>query len=146
MDGEVISPALAVLLEIMTSTSVEEVRCVEAAKAIVEYEAPPSVYEMASKYLLWVAQDDKQDTRLRLEALTIMRKIEARRIVPGTTQGQEAEVATALSAKIAAARERVALRAKGEAPPLRLVAAGEQLEGNGVAARLHRARRAQGVS
>ncbi len=39
-EGEILSPALAALLQIMTSTEVAEAKCVEAAKAIIEYEAP----------------------------------------------------------------------------------------------------------
>nr|WP_278437150.1 hypothetical protein [Brucella anthropi] len=105
--GEILSPALAALLQIMTSTEVAEAKCVEAAKAIIEYEAPQGVYDLTHRYLIGVAEDDEQSTDLRLEALKLLRKVEARRIVPGVAKGEDTEKAKRLAERLEAARERV---------------------------------------
>ncbi|NKB78972.1 hypothetical protein HED49_08275 [Ochrobactrum daejeonense] len=40
------------------------------------------VYDLTHRYLLGVAEDDEQSTDLRLEALKLLRKVEARRVTP----------------------------------------------------------------
>ncbi|MEE9922840.1 MAG: hypothetical protein PBV01_05640 [Brucella anthropi] len=106
-EGEILSPALAALLQIMTSTEVAETKCVEAAKAIIEYEAPQGVYDLTHRYLIGVAEDEEQSTDLRLEALKLLRKVEARRVVPGVAKGEDTEKAKRLAQRLEAARERV---------------------------------------
>ncbi|ESX48815.1 hypothetical protein NLY43_24125 [Mesorhizobium sp. C416B] len=86
-ESETLSPALQKLLGIMTSPDVPVDRSIEAAKAIIEYEAPPEVFELTYQFLMGVANDPKADVGLQLEALKLIRKVEARRVSPGTTKG-----------------------------------------------------------
>jgi len=44
---------------------------------------------------------------LRLEALKLLRKVEARRVVPGVAKGEDTEKAKRLAQRLEAARERV---------------------------------------
>ncbi|MER9554664.1 hypothetical protein [Mesorhizobium sp. M0323] len=89
MDDPEISPALQKLLDIMTSPDVMVERSIEAAKAIIEYEAPPEVFDLTYQFLMGVANDAKADVGLQLEALKLIRKVEARRVSPGTTKGAD---------------------------------------------------------
>ena len=134
-DQEILTPAVSILLEIMVSTDVAEARCVEAAKAVIEYEVSPGVYALVAKYLLGVAENPHHDATLRLEALKTLRKVEARRVVPG--EGFKDD--PGLAEQMRAGRERVAARAAGQQPPLRLVST-EEVAGTGIAAKLQRAR------
>ena len=112
--GEILSPALAALLQIMTSTEVAEAKCVEAAKAIIEYEAPQGVYDLTHRYLIGVAEDEEQSTDLRLEALKLLRKVEARRVTPPPAASLVASKETA--ERLGRARLRLDLVAKGAWP------------------------------
>ncbi|WP_454623198.1 hypothetical protein [Brucella anthropi] len=113
-EGEILSPALAALLQIMTSTEVAEAKCVEAAKAIIEYEAPQGVYDLTHRYLIGVAEDDEQSTDLRLEALKLLRKVEARRVTPPPAASLVANKETA--ERLGRAKQRLALVAEGKWP------------------------------
>lgn len=113
-EGEILSPALAALLQIMTSTEVAEAKCIEAAKAIIEYEAPQGVYDLTHRYLIGVAEDDEQSTDLRLEALKLLRKVEARRVTPPPAASRVAHTETA--ERLGRAKQRLALVAEGKWP------------------------------
>ena len=114
-EGEILSPALAALLQIMTSTEVVEAKCVEAAKAIIEYEAPQGVFDLTHRYLLGVAEDDEQSTDLRLEALKLLRKVEARRVAPPRVASLIANKET--TERLGRAKQRLTLVAEGKWPP-----------------------------
>ncbi|MGR9394910.1 hypothetical protein ACU8OL_18210 [Rhizobium leguminosarum] len=115
-EAEIISPALAALLDIMTSHEVKESQCIEAARAIIEYEAPPEVFEITHAYLMGLAQDDGQAVGLKLEALKLLRKVEAKRVVPGTARAVDAAGALALGRQMAKAKRRVELVRDGRWP------------------------------
>lgn len=134
-EGEILSPAVHVLLGIMVSKEFPEGKCLEAAKAVIEYEVSPGVYTLVAKYLLDLAENPRHDVALRLEALKTLRKVEARRVVPG--EGFKDD--PGLAEQMRAGRERVAARAAGQQPPLRLVST-EEVAGSGIAAKLQRAR------
>lgn len=104
-DDPEISPALRKLLDIMTSPDVPIPRSIDAAKAIIEYEAPPEVFDLTYQFLMGVAHDPKQDVGLQLKALELLRKVEARRVSPGTTKG--ADPMEGLGLRLEAARLRV---------------------------------------
>lgn len=114
---EIISPALGALLDIMTSMEVEEARCVAAARAVIEFEAPAEVFDLTYKYLLGVATDERQEVGLKLEALKLIRKVEAKRVVPGTAAAVNVVAAKALGRRSAVAKRRVALMREGKWPP-----------------------------
>lgn len=134
-ESEILSPAVQVLLGIMVSREFPEGKCLEAAKAVIEYEVSPGVYSLVAKYLLGVAEDPRHDVALRLEALKTLRKVEARRVVPGEGSARNAP---GLADQMQAARERVAAKAEGRLPTLRAVP--NEIKGSGLAAKLQRAR------
>ncbi len=144
---EVISPTLGALLDIMVSPDIAEARCLEAAKAIIEYECPQEVFAIVHSYLMGVAQGARQPVELKLKALELIRKVEARRITPGTTKAVDTAAAMALGRAVATAKRRVELvRARewpakeGWADDLGEVR-GIVIEDEGVAERLEAARR-----
>ncbi len=144
---EAISPTLGALLDIMVSPDIAEARCLEAAKAIIEYECPPEVFAIVQSYLMGVAQGEGQPVELRLRALELIRKVEARRVTPGTTKAVDAAAAMALGREVATAKRRVELVRAGEWPPKAGWAddvgevRGIVVEEEGVAERLEAARR-----
>lgn len=111
-----ISPALKKLLDIMTSPEVPVARSIEAAKAIIEYEAPPEVFDLTYQFLIGVAEDPRQDIGLKLEALKLIRKVEARRVVPGTAKAVDSHAQAELSLRLAKAQRRVEMFRKGKWP------------------------------
>ncbi|MGO7868653.1 hypothetical protein AB9E15_05335 [Rhizobium leguminosarum] len=145
-EGQIISKALGALLDIMTSDKIKETQCIEAARAIIEYEAPPEVFDLTYDYLMGVAQGEEQDTGLKLEALKLIRKVEAKRVVPGTAKAVETVAAQALGRKVAMAKRRLGLVRDGRWPAER--GWGEDLgevremgvEEEGIAERLEAAR------
>lgn len=145
-EPEIISPTLAALLDIMTSNEVPETRCIEAAKAIIEYEAPAGVFDLTHQFLLGVAQDARQDVGLKLEALKLIRKVEARRVVPGTTKGADTQASVAAGQQFARANRRLALIREGKWPSTEDWVEGLEptlggaIEVEGLAERLERAR------
>ncbi|ESX23718.1 hypothetical protein NKH34_17125 [Mesorhizobium sp. M1148] len=105
-----ISKALQKLLDIMTSPDVAVERSIEAAKAIIEYETVPEVFDLTYQFLMGVAHDPKTDVGLQLEALKLIRKVEARRVSPGTTKG--ADPMEGLGLRLEAARLRMEAKRK----------------------------------
>jgi len=101
----------------MTSDDLPEVRCIEAAKAIIEYEAPMGVFDLTHQFLLSIAQNRGSDVGLKLEALKLIRKAEARRIVPGTAKTPAPQGEAYLSKRLAVARLRLRLVDEGKWPP-----------------------------
>lgn len=117
-EGQIISRALGALLDIMTSSEVKDGQCIEAARAIIEYEAPPEVFDLTYEYLIGVAQDEAQDVALKLRALELIRKVEAKRITPGTAKAVDTAAALALGRTVATAKRRVELVRDGRWPPV----------------------------
>ncbi|CUX50723.1 conserved hypothetical protein [Agrobacterium tumefaciens str. CFBP 5621] len=117
IENEILSPALVALLQIMTSADVSEARCIEAAKAIIEYEAPQGVYDLTHRYLLGVAEDEAQDVGLKLEALKLIRKVEARWVVPGVAVATDVATSREAGRRLGAAKRRLAIIADGKWPP-----------------------------
>ncbi|ANT53522.1 hypothetical protein [Mesorhizobium amorphae] len=105
-----ISPALRKLLDIMTSPEVPVARSIAAARAIIEYEAPPEVFDLTYRFLMGVAEDPNSDVGLQLKALELIRKVEARRVSPGTTKG--ADPMEGLGLRLEAARVRAEAKRK----------------------------------
>ncbi|WP_206051218.1 hypothetical protein [Neorhizobium sp. T7_12] len=113
----IISPALGALLDIMTSHEVEEARCLDAARAIIEYEAPAEVFALTHAYLMGVARDADQPVALKLKALELIRKVEAKRVVPGTSRAVDTAKSLALGRRMAIAKRRVELLRSDRWPP-----------------------------
>lgn len=115
-EAQIISSALGALLDIMTSHEVKETQCIEAARAIIEYEAPAEVFDLTYEYLMGVARDAGQDVALKLEALKLIRKVEAKRVVPGASKAVDTVGAVALGRRIGTAKRRVELMRNGKWP------------------------------
>ncbi|MBB3394474.1 hypothetical protein [Rhizobium sp. BK060] len=113
-DGQIISKALGTLLDIMTSNEVKESQAIEAARAIIKYEAPSEVFDLTHDYLMGVAEDEGQAVALRLEALKLIREVEAKRVVPGTAKAVDTAGALAFGRQVALAKRRVALVREGK--------------------------------
>lgn len=113
----IISPVLGALLDIMTSHEVPEVRCIEAARAIIEYEAPAEVFDLTHRYLMGIATEEGQDVVLKLKALELIRRVEAKRVVPGTAKAVDSAKAMALGRRLAVAKRRVELVRAGTWSP-----------------------------
>src|SRR5688500_16175125 len=94
-----ISPALSALLDLMTDDDLHVSQQLEAAKSIIEHEASPEVFDLTYQFLLGVAEGDS-DVAWKLKALTLVRRVEAKRVVPGTTQGLDTVSAQALGRRV----------------------------------------------
>jgi len=73
--------AITVLCEIMAN-SPAPVRRVEAAEQLLDYEAPPEIVEQAKAALASIFEDSETPDDIRLDALKLIRKAEARKVVP----------------------------------------------------------------
>ena len=49
---------------------------IEAARAIIEYEAPPDVFDVTRQFLMGIAEAPEQDVEWVLKALQLVRKVE----------------------------------------------------------------------
>ncbi|MER9374259.1 hypothetical protein [Mesorhizobium sp. M0491] len=103
MNDPEISPALRKLLDIMTSPDVPMARSVDAARAVIEFEVPQEVYDLTHAFLLGVAECG--DLKLAVQALQLLRKVEARRVIPGVAKA--ADPAEGLGKRLEEARVRV---------------------------------------
>jgi hypothetical protein len=57
-------------------------RCIEAALRLLDYEAPPETLEEVKEFLTSVVEREDTPVEFRLDALKLLRKVEARKIVP----------------------------------------------------------------
>ena len=82
------------LLEIMADAEMSTRRRIEAAEAILGYEAPTEAVSRARDYLMSVFEDREQNIDLRMDALKISQKFGAKKIAPQTvhlTRREEAD-------------------------------------------------------
>jgi hypothetical protein len=76
--------AIEILLEIMADTEMSTRRRIEAAEALLGFEAPADAVSRARDYLMSVVEDREEEIGNRMDALRISRKCEAKRIAPQT--------------------------------------------------------------
>jgi hypothetical protein len=83
------------LLEIMMNTDLRTGRRIQAAENVLGFEAPPDAVSRAREYLAQVSEDrENEEIGDRMDALEILRKFEAKKIMPQTmhlTHKQEAD-------------------------------------------------------
>jgi hypothetical protein len=82
------------LLEIMADTDMATRRRIEAAEAILGFEAPADAVSRAREYLMSVFENREEIISDRMDALQISRKFEAKKIAPQTvhfTRREEAD-------------------------------------------------------
>jgi hypothetical protein len=80
MDSEIELTSVLALFEILIDKNETTANRIEAAKQILEYEAPAKAVAEAKAYLTTVFNSRKLGASLRLEAIRLMRKSEARKI------------------------------------------------------------------
>jgi hypothetical protein len=76
--------AIDTLLEIMQDAEVPTRRRIEAAEALLGFEAPTDAVSRAREYLMSVFEDREEEIGNRMDALKLSRKFEAKRIAPQT--------------------------------------------------------------
>jgi hypothetical protein len=110
--------AITALLEIMGSESASMRRRLAAAETLLAYEAPSEVVEWAKTFLLAVLQDrERINTGTRLQAGTLLRKAEAKRVVQQSVRTVESSQQREQWREIAIIRRRRKLRLAGLWPP-----------------------------
>ena len=72
------------LLEIMADTDVATLRRIEAAEAILDFEAPAEAVSRAREYLMSIFENREEEIGNRMDALKLSRKFEAKKIAPQT--------------------------------------------------------------
>jgi hypothetical protein len=73
-----------ILLEIMADPVMDTHRRIEAAEALLGFEAPADAVNRARDYLMSVFENREEDIAERMEALKLSRKCEAKKIAPQT--------------------------------------------------------------
>jgi hypothetical protein len=103
------------LIEIMLDEDAAPRRRVQAARGLIEYEAPPEVAEAAKEFLAQVYEDSDQNLQDRLDALEVARKAEARKIAVRVVPAKEDFVGFADRLKAAREANEAARKAKQKA-------------------------------
>jgi hypothetical protein len=102
----------------MGSESASMRRRLAAAETLLAYEAPSEVVEWAKTFLLAVLQDrERINTGTRLQAGTLLRKAEAKRVVQQSVRTVESSQQREQWREIAIIRRRRKLRLAGLWPP-----------------------------
>jgi hypothetical protein len=111
--------AIETLLEIMRDANVPARRRIEAAEALLGFEAPPETVRHAREYLVAVFEDREQEIADRMDALKLARKFESPKISLPTihTKKQETDRREAWRAYEIAERELKIIVATKDTPP-----------------------------
>src|SRR5262249_46810083 len=110
--------AIAALHDIMLSEDETKLRRrIVAAEQLLDYEAPEEIVADTKAFLLFVAESKEMDDDYRLDALKLLRKAEARKVVPpkATVRNNAASLETRREIEIA--ERRMALWKAGAWPP-----------------------------
>jgi hypothetical protein len=83
--------AITTLIEIMSNEEISARRRIEACDSLLGYESPPEINEQAKEFLTKVFEDSEVEVGDRLEALKLMRKVEAAKVSPRTVRTQREE-------------------------------------------------------
>src|SRR6516225_4290500 len=75
---------IEILLEIMADTEMSTRRRIEAAEALLGFEAPADAVSKARDYLMSVFENREEEIGHRMDALKLSRKCEAKKIAPQT--------------------------------------------------------------
>jgi hypothetical protein len=76
--------AIEILLEIMADAEIVTRRRIEAAEALLSFEAPTDTVNRARDYLMSVFENREAEIGDRMDALKLSRKCEAKKISPQT--------------------------------------------------------------
>jgi hypothetical protein len=83
--------AIDALMQIMQDAEVPTRRRIEAAEALLGFEAPPEAVVQAREYLVAVFEDREQEIADRMDALKLARKFEAAKVAPRTVRTAQQE-------------------------------------------------------
>jgi hypothetical protein len=109
--------AIAALLEIMSDTEAPLRRRIEAAEGLLAFEAPDEIVDQAKSFLAGVFEDSEQHVDTRLDALKLMRKAEARKVLQPTVSASVERDNLELMRKIEIGRRRMRMMKEGYWPP-----------------------------
>jgi hypothetical protein len=84
------TPAVIALLEIMSDADAPLRRRIEATEGLLAYEAPQEAVDQAKAFLTSVFEDPEQRVEDKLDALRLVRKVEARKIPAPTVTTENA--------------------------------------------------------
>src|SRR5262245_17243346 len=101
--------AIHALLSIMNDSDAWLGRRIEAADSLLSFEAPPEYVEAAKVFLTAVFEEPNLDDDIRMKALKLMRKVEARKVAPPTTATHDERSQRELRRRVQRARRRLAL-------------------------------------
>lgn len=91
------SRAVSALLEILRDTDQAPARRLEACEHVLDFEAEAKAIEEAKAAVLSIAEASETSVDLRLAALKLLRRVEARRVSPGrATSEQDVGIARAV--------------------------------------------------
>ena len=117
MSESEMSASLAVLRDIFLDPDVSQRDRMEAAEAVLTYESPPELVQQAKDFLAQLFDAPENPVGLRLEALKIMRKAEAKKVTQPTVTGEQAREGRELGRRVLIAQRRVKLWQAGLWPP-----------------------------
>jgi hypothetical protein len=92
-------------------------RRVEAAEQLLDYEAPEEVVDEAKTFLTSIFEDDEMSVDIKLDALKLMRKAEAKKIVPAKATVRDDAAHVEIHRTIEIAKRKMALIEAGVWPP-----------------------------
>jgi hypothetical protein len=110
--------AVAALRQIMldASETMPIRRRIEAAEQLLDYDAPPEIVEEAKAFLTSVTEAEETLVDFRLDALKLLRKAEARKVVPARAAVRDDPRRIELCRALEIARRRAALVEAGAFP------------------------------
>ena len=111
--------AIAALLEIMADTDAPLRRLIDATEGLLAYAAPEEAVEQAKEFLASVFEDANQHVDDRLDALKLMRKAEARKVVAPSVTAADQHASREVWRRLEIARRRSAMVKLGLWPPAR---------------------------
>jgi hypothetical protein len=77
------SRAIAALVHIMRDREAPRSARIEAGEHLLDYECPPQVIDEAKAVLMSIVEDSETFVNAKLDALKLLRRVEARRVSPG---------------------------------------------------------------
>ena len=104
------------LIQIMHDEAVPPRRRVEAAEQLLDYECPAQIVEEAKAFLTSIFEDSEMLVDIKLDALKLMRKAEAKKIVPARVSTRDQASRIEICRALEIARRRRALIEAGVFP------------------------------
>jgi hypothetical protein len=109
--------SLAALRQIFRDEEAPPRARIEAAEAILSYEAPADLIQEAKGFLIELLQDQEMSVSLRLEASKILRKAEAPKVQNGPVASVDKVAEREMARDILKAKRRLAIHLAGLWPP-----------------------------